>query len=669
MKKTTHYISEFPLLQADWNWEKNIGCKPESTASGSPRKIWWKCSVCGFEWEASPNSRTRGSGCPKCGKKKTIKSRWAFRIEKNGGSLATLYPHLLKEWDWNMNEINPNEIPSQCNRKVWWKCSVCGYEWQAIVQSRTKDGCGCPECGKELGKKIKEENKLLRLGSLVDTHPDLIKEWDFETNEISPCNISFKYSKKVHWICIKGHQWQTPVNRRVRLGRGCPICAKEGGTSFAEQAIYYYISSIIPSESRYLHKGIEMDVYIPSLKTGIEYDGLFYHKSQKAIVKEKKKDDTLAKDGIRIIHIKESFEIKLVGDTIYTIYSKDYVYLKDVISNVLLLLAIDVVPDVNIDRDRTRILEHYILNEKANSIVAILPEIAKQWDYQKNGKIKPEFIRSSSNQKFWWKCNKGHSWQAAVYSRANGNGCPCCSGKVLVVGENDLLSQNPKLASEWNYERNGILRPSQITIRNGKKVWWICPICGNEYQSTVAHRSEGKGCPICGRKKSDIGRRKCFLKKNGSFLDVKPQLIEEWDYEKNEGVDPLLVTAHNDKKYWWKCSKCGHSWLAIVSNRVDKGSGCPICKKQLLSKSSSRIGVKKSGSIITTHPYLLADWDFEKNLNIRPEEVSRGSEKPIHWKCHICGYEWIAPVNRRTKSNNKECPKCWIRKGGRWHNK
>ncbi|MGM9731676.1 MAG: zinc-ribbon domain-containing protein [Prevotella sp.] len=97
--------------------------------------------------------------------------------------------------------------------------------------------------------------------------------------------------------------------------------------------------------------------------------------------------------------------------------------------------------------------------------------MAKQWDYEKNGRIKPEYIRASANHKFWWKCEKGHSWEAPVYSRANGNGCPCCSGKVLVVGENDLQSQNPELAKEWHSDKNGELTPSLITIRNGKSVW------------------------------------------------------------------------------------------------------------------------------------------------------------------------------------------------------
>ena len=33
---------------------------------------------------------------------------------------------------------------------------------------------------------------------------------------------------------------------------------------------------------------------------------------------------------------------------------------------------------------------------------------------------------------------------------------------------------NPELAKEWNYDRNGNLKPEDVTANNGKRVWWIC---------------------------------------------------------------------------------------------------------------------------------------------------------------------------------------------------
>ena len=328
-----------------------------------------------------------------------------------------------------------------------------------------------------------------------------------------------------------------------------------------------------------------------------------------------------------------------MDDTIYIIPTKNYVYIQDVINIILQKIEIKKEIDVNPIRDRIAILEQYIVNEKENSIVVKLPEIAKQWDYEKNGRIKPEYIRASANHKFWWKCEKGHSWEAPVYSRANGNGCPCCSGKVLVVGENDLQSQNPELAKEWHSDKNGELTPSLITIRNGKKVWWKCSDCGHEWKTTVAHRSEGKGCPICGRNKSEISRYRNIIRNSGSFAETSPHLLEERDFEKNEGTDPNALSKVSGKRVWWKCKKCGHQWEALISNRVKHGSGCPICKKELLAAVQTRTAMKKTGSIAQTHPYLLEGWDYRKNI-IKPEEISIGSDRKVWWICRLCGYEW-----------------------------
>lgn len=660
MKIPKRYVSDVPSLLKEWNWNKNDNISPYTIGAGSSKKIWWKCCVCGYEWEATPNSRSSSKpcGCPKCGIKKLVKHNLEKRVE-NVGSLASCYPFLLEEWDYKKNTLDPTAIPPQTGRKVWWICKKCGYSWNAFIQSRTKGGTGCPECGKKKARETAAKNKLKFYGSLAKTNPELLKEWDYALNNISPDSISWHYSKKVHWICLKGHKFESAPNRRVGLGKGCPICARESGTSFPEQAIYFYINSIVPSETRYLHKGVEIDVFIPSLQVGIEYDGIYFHNSMNSAKKEAKKNKILEADGIRLIRIKESTECKVIDDTICIVPTKNYDYLKNAINIFVDKIGLGAEIDIDPIRDRMQIIEQYVINEKKNSIVQKNPNVAKQWDYQKNGTIKPEYIRASSNQKFWWKCEKGHSWAASVYSRAIGNGCPCCSGKTLVLGENDLLSQDPKLAKEWNAQKNGDLTPDMVTIRNGKSVWWKCPKCGHEWKTSVAHRSEGKGCPVCGRQKCNQSRSKYYLQKNGSFVDVKPELLEEWDFKKNGDLDPYLLSAHNGRKVWWICKKCGHSWEAYVCNRTDKNSGCPNCKKQLLAAVQIRTALRKTGSIEQTNSYLLKDWNFEKNT-IKPSEISIGSDRKVWWKCHICGYEWQAPPNSRNRkqSYKKGCPAC-----------
>ena len=45
------------------------------------------------------------------------------------------------------------------------------------------------------------------------------------------------------------------------------------------------------------------------------------------------------------------------------------------------------------------------------------PDIAKQWDFAKNGSLLPSEVLPFSNKKVWWKCEKGHSWQAKIENR------------------------------------------------------------------------------------------------------------------------------------------------------------------------------------------------------------------------------------------------------------
>ena len=54
-KKPAHYVSDFPNLIEDWDISKNIGIQPENMATGSNKKVWWKCAVCGHEWQQCPN--------------------------------------------------------------------------------------------------------------------------------------------------------------------------------------------------------------------------------------------------------------------------------------------------------------------------------------------------------------------------------------------------------------------------------------------------------------------------------------------------------------------------------------------------------------------------------------------------------------------------------------
>ncbi|MCC6710613.1 MAG: zinc-ribbon domain-containing protein, partial [Gammaproteobacteria bacterium] len=222
------------------------------------------------------------------------------------------------------------------------------------------------------------------------------------------------------------------------------------------------------------------------------------------------------------------------------------------------------------------------------------PEIAKQWAYDLNAPLSPEHFRHQANKKIWWRCLEGHTWKVSINSRTQqGTGCPACPRRVISApDERSLAVLNPGLASEWHPERNGDLRPEEVWPKSSRKVFWQCSK-GHEWQAVVASRAAGSGCPYC------YGR----YATNTNNLAVKyPELLEEWDRERNKNLNPSDFTPHLGKKVWWRCRK-GHGWQATIYNRSKNKSGCPVCAQNANRKYSigdiQAIAIKRGGKCLS----------------------------------------------------------------------
>ena len=51
-----------PKLVEEWDYEKNTDFSPTDVTIGTHKKVWWKCSECGCEWQASISNRSKGRG-------------------------------------------------------------------------------------------------------------------------------------------------------------------------------------------------------------------------------------------------------------------------------------------------------------------------------------------------------------------------------------------------------------------------------------------------------------------------------------------------------------------------------------------------------------------------------------------------------------------------------
>ena len=213
----------------------------------------------------------------------------------------------------------------------------------------------------------------------------------------------------------------------------------------------------------------------------------------------------------------------------------------------------------------------WLAETKEKKYVSDNAQLMLEWNWEKNNELffYPEMITLGSDKKAWWMCSKGHEWQASISHRSQGRGCPYCSGRYALKGENDLQTVNPSLASEWNYEKNSGLTPMDVMPNSDKKVWWTCSK-GHEWQATIGSRHKGSGCPYCSGRKT--------LKGYNDLQTINPAVAKEWNYERNGDLNPEHYTASSNKKVWWKCSK-GHEWQTTINSRND-GCGCPVCSSE-----------------------------------------------------------------------------------------
>lgn len=500
--KQKSYIIDNKELMSEWDWDANAELDPNKLTSGSNKKAWWKCSKCAHKWQTTIHHRAvRKQDCPKCRyifkkkiqanltathpkaknywlfsknnlltpdlfsqyacqrvwwkcpdcgceweekiKNQVKKLAWCPHCKKGIRDLASFLPELVKEWHKTKNIDNPERVSYASNKYAWWKCSKCNYEWKAKISNRSILKRGCPCCSEPVRVVVPGINDL------KTKFPHIAKEWHPNKNgNLLPEQVASGTRKKVWWICPLGHEYQATIGHRTAPnGTGCPICYSGRQTSFAEQAVFFYVNRLYPDaisryKSDFLGK-FELDVYIPSIRYAVEYDGEAWHKQNK-IEREKRKYQICKEHGITLIRMREQMPEsgEEVADRIVGMKNLyEHKNLEFALRQLLMLLNLyKPIPDdlINLKRDRFKILE-YKKSEISNSLVSVRPDIAM----------------------------------------------------------------------EWHPTKNGNLQPSMFSCGSDHKVWWVCPKCTYEYQSNISHRTNKKiptGCPICGKERSDLAK-------------------------------------------------------------------------------------------------------------------------------------------------------------------
>lgn len=348
--------------------------------------------------------------------------------------------------------------------------------------------------------------------------PHLHIEWHPSLNPSASLDtFTGSRSSKVWWQCQKDirHVWDASIVSRG-TGRGCRDC----GTGRAVRGV-----SDFPTTHPHL-----LDEWASDKNTSLDPEDLMIGSGKKAWWRCKEGHEWFAP-----VYHRKDHGCKKCGDT----FRK--------------------VPPVPLEK----------------SLAFLRPEIASQWDYEKNT-LTPEQVYAQSGKEAHWVCKKGHQWSTPIQWRYQGNGCPYCSGYYPVPGETDLASLRPDIAAQWSSKNT--LSPAEVLPSSHKVALWVCSK-GDEWYAPIYSRTAGSGCPVC----TNI----LILPDRNDLASLRPDLAAEWSPRNT--VSSSEVSVGSDIQYFWKCSSCSHEWAANVYNRSKpNGTGCPRCSN-ILSRMESEV--------------------------------------------------------------------------------
>ena len=432
-------------------------------------------------------------------------------------------------------------------------------------------------------------------------YPKLAEEWDYENNtgRARPETISWTSSTRFSWVCKCGNHYKASPNKRVEwLIAGihaCPICRRKWPV-------------IIPKEN-------SIGVNYPELKELWDYeknkgkghpDRIICNSSATYYWLCKNGHSYKATPGDMITHLQNQIELcphcrrETTGDT--------------------------------------------------RSVANTYPELAKEWDYEKNigkkGPALPERISIDSSGYYYWKCSKGHSYTMSPVRRIDlfvrgATACPKCKRFIGYA--------YPEISSEWDYAGNDpSLNPYNILCTSPTALYWKCKQ-GHSYKQSprLSIQLLKKGAAICPI---------CRGATNNLLIEAYPDIAAEWDYTKNLNRDAIFsLSCSNTSPYYWKCKE-GHSYKQSASKIVrffERGIvACPVCSGRKTESGQS---------LLDLHPDIAEEWDYIKNKGkAKPSRLSCRSSSRYDWICKRGHHYRASPVDLIKLKDNGQilCTSC-----------
>lgn len=353
---------------------------------------------------------------------------------------------MLGQWDEGRNgHLKPSYVSRCDSARVWWR-GECGHGWQLSVRTRAFNGAGCPYCGRRLTLKGFNSAECLDAGILHLWH-------SAKNGDLKPSQVSDRTAKRIWLQCPTcGYEWRESLRGTRKESRKCPSCHGRMGHYFTKG------SNDLGSKRPDVARQLDLE-----LNGGLRAEDLHAH----------------------------------VGAMVWWRGPCGRVWREKVSMR-----------PMRVD-DSCPYCKNRKLLRGFNDPRTTHPEIARDWNKERNGDLKPTDVIANSNKRVWWKCEEGHEWSGLMANRVRKGkadpGCPYCSGRKVLAGFNDLATTHPGIAAMWHPRMNKRLKPTGVQAVSRKLAWWRGE-CGHVYQMAVRDRVRAKPgyCPYCsGRKRPE----------------------------------------------------------------------------------------------------------------------------------------------------------------------
>jgi hypothetical protein len=317
---------------------KEIEIETKDLTPGSHKVINVKCDICNKEksitWKEYYKSYSNGflyccsSKCSQYKNKKT-------NLERYGVDNPTKSKDILKKREEsNIKKYGvKNTLELKSVKESIKKTNIEKYG----VDNPTKNKDIYKKVRKTINEKFGNE-VFFKTNFFKDKKENYYRQYNnknFLENRISELKymgidmISVDSDNKYIISCTKGHTYSITndvLYKRVNVYNvePCTICNKIDNFSYKELELYDFIKSIyngvVLRNVRDVIKPYEIDIFIPDLKIGIEFNGVFWHSDRyKDKDYHKSKHDKSVESGIKLIQIWED----------------DWVYKRDIIKSIL----------------------------------------------------------------------------------------------------------------------------------------------------------------------------------------------------------------------------------------------------------------------------------------------------------------------------------------------